>query len=120
MPIVVTEKAAAEFTALLSKEGKPGASLRVWVAGIGCSGFRYGMGFDESAPEEGDQVFESNGVKVIIDSQSMGFMEGAKVDFIEDPENGGFTVENPNHPPQMDCDCGSGGCGHEHEEETEA
>jgi len=113
MPIVVTEKAAAEFTALLGREGKPGASLRVWVAGIGCSGFRYGMGFEENSPEDGDQVFESNGIKLVVDSQSLGFMEGAKVDFIEDPENGGFTVDNPNHPPQMDCDCGSGSCGHE-------
>ncbi len=114
MSIVVTEKAAAEFNALIGREGKPGALLRVWVAGIGCSGFRYGMGFDENPPEEGDQVFESNGIKVIIDSQSMGFMEGAKVDFIEDPESGGFTVDNPNSPPETDCDCGSGGCGHEH------
>jgi iron-sulfur cluster assembly protein len=119
MPISVSEKAATEFTALLGREGKTGASLRVWVAGMGCSGFRYEMGFEESEPEEGDRVFESNGIKVVVDSQSMEYMDGAKVDYIDDPENGGFSVDNPNRPPEMGCDCGSSGCG-EHTSDGQA
>jgi iron-sulfur cluster assembly protein len=113
MPITVTEKAAREVGTLLDGQGKQGAMLRLWVAGAGCGGLRYGMGIDEKEPEKDDSVFESNGVRVVIDPQSLSFMDGSTVDWIEDVENGGFNIENPNPPPETDCDCGTGGscCG---------
>ena len=107
MPISVTEKAAREVGALL--DGNQKATLRVWVAGVGCAGFRYGMGIDEREPEKDDRVFESKGIRVVVDSQSLSFMDGSTVDWIDDEEKGGFSIENPNPPPE-DCGCNSGDC----------
>ncbi len=110
MPITVSDKAATQLTSLFDKEGKAGAMLRVWVAGLGCSGFSYGMGIEENSPEAGDSIFESNGVKIVMDPESMRYMDGSRIDFIEDPETGGFSVDNPNPAPERTCNCG-GGCG---------
>ncbi len=110
MPITISDKAATELASLFNKEGKAGALLRVWVAGLGCSGFRYGMGIEEKQPEEGDQVFESNGVRVIMDPDSVRYMDNSRIDFVDDPESGGFSVDNPNPAPPKDCNC-AGGCG---------
>jgi iron-sulfur cluster assembly protein len=111
MPITVSEKAAAEFTALVAQEGKPGATLRLWVAGVGCGGFRYGMGIEDKAPEQGDSIYQSSGITVFVDADSMKYLEGVRIDYVEDPESGGFSVDNPNPAPEMGCDCGSGVCG---------
>ena len=111
MPITVSDKAAGQLAALIGEQGKARAMLRVWVAGLGCSGLRYGMGIDEKDPEEGDRIFESSGVKIVVDPQSLSFMDGSTVDWVDDAENGGFSIENPNPPPQKDCDCSSGVCG---------
>jgi iron-sulfur cluster assembly accessory protein len=110
MAIMVSEKAAGELAALFTEQGKSGAILRVWVAGLGCSGFRYGMGIDEKEPEQGDQIFESNGVRVVVDPQSFGYMDGSTVNWVEEPENSGFAIDNPNPAPQKECNCGSS-CG---------
>ncbi len=110
MAITVSDKAAGQLVSLLADQGKPGANLRVWVAGLGCSGFRYGLGIDEKEPEEGDQVFESQGIRIIIDPQSLSYMDGATVSWVEEPENSGFSIENPNPAPEAQCNCG-GGCG---------
>ncbi len=111
MPITMTQKAAEEFQSLLNQEGKAGASLRLWIAGLGCHGFRYGMGIEDKDPDQGDQAFESNGIRVIVDSESMKFLDGSKVDYVSDPDNSGFSIDNPNPAPKADCDCSSGSCG---------
>ena len=119
--ITLTDRAASELKELMASQDKADAALRVWVAGGGCSGLSYGMALDDNAPEEGDQIFENAGIKVIIDSLSLGYMEGASVDFVEDTLGGGFKIENPN--ATSSCGCGSsfktegsegaaaGGCG---------
>jgi iron-sulfur cluster assembly protein len=106
MAILLSDKAAGQLTSLFTEQGKAGATLRVWVAGLGCSGFRYGMGIEEKEPEEGDQIFESNGVKVVIDPQSLSYMDGSLVTWIDEPDNSGFSIENPNAAPQKECGCG--------------
>jgi len=121
MAISVSEKAAGQLSTILAEQGKPGALLRVWVAGLGCSGFRYGLGIDEKEPEEGDQIFESNGIRMVIDPQSLTYMDGATVNWVDGPENNGFAIDNPNPAPEGGCSCGceedsgcGGGCeGHE-------
>jgi iron-sulfur cluster assembly accessory protein len=120
MPITMTERAAREATAILAAEGKAGALLRVWVAGAGCSGLRYGLGIDEKEPEKDDTTFESQGVRLVIDPQSLSLMDGSTVSWVDDPENGGFSIENPNPPPSAGCGCAEGcsdsaGCGSEAE-----
>jgi iron-sulfur cluster assembly protein len=114
MAISVSEKAAGQLSSVLAEQGKPGAMLRVWVAGLGCSGFRYGMGIDEKEPEEGDQIFESNGIRMVIDPQSLAYMDGSTVNWVDEAENNGFAIDNPNPPPEGGCGCGGeeeGGCG---------
>ena len=84
--------------------------LRVFISGQGCSGFQYGMGF-ENNPGETDTVFESEGLKVIVDEGSMQYMSGAVVTFIDDERGKGFLVENPNAAPACSCGGDGGGCG---------
>ena len=62
--IALSERAAKELGELIASQGKPGAGLRVWVAGGGCSGLSYGMALDDATPEEGDKVFEQNGIRI--------------------------------------------------------
>ncbi len=110
MPIMVSDKAAGQLVNIFGEQGKPEAMLRVWVAGLGCSGFRYGMGIEDRQPEHDDTVFEANGIRVIVDPQSLSYMDGSTVDWIEDPVNAGFSIANPNPAPQTECGCG-GACG---------
>jgi iron-sulfur cluster assembly accessory protein len=119
--ITLTEKALTELQDLMKGQDKQGAALRVWVAGGGCSGLSYGMALDDAAPEEGDNVFEQEGVKIYVDPLSLQYMEGAQVDYVDDVLGGGFKIENPN--AVSSCGCGSsfktadgegasgGGCG---------
>jgi iron-sulfur cluster assembly protein len=118
--INLTGKAASELKNLMESEGKAEASLRVWVAGGGCSGLQYGMALDDGSPEPDDLTFESEGVKLLVDSLSIQYMNGAVVDYIDDEMGGGFKIENPN--AVRSCGCGSsfqteegpgseGGCG---------
>ena len=121
MAITLTDRAAKELRILMESEQKSSAALRVWVAGGGCSGLTYGMALDDNAPEEGDQQYEHDGVKIYVDSMSLQYMDGASVDYVDDAMGGGFKIENPN--ATQSCGCGSsfqtedsqasegGGCG---------
>jgi iron-sulfur cluster assembly accessory protein len=81
--------------------------LRVFIAGKGCSGFEYGMGF-ENKPGEADMIFNCQGLKVIVDEGSLQNMSGAVINYIDDEQGKGFMVDNPNVAPA--CSCG-GECG---------
>jgi iron-sulfur cluster insertion protein len=85
--------------------------LRVFISGQGCSGFEYGMGL-ENKPGESDSTFESEGLKLIVDEGSLQFMNGAKINYIDDERGKGFMVDNPNAAPACSCE---GGCGGESE-----
>jgi iron-sulfur cluster insertion protein len=102
--INVTEAAAGKIRDLLAEEGKNESGLRVFVQGGGCSGFQYGLMIEESGGV-GDQLFESNGVKLYIDPVSMSYLKGAEVDFVDTITGGGFTIKNPN--ATSTCGCGS-------------
>ena len=83
-----------------------GKQLRVFIQGIGCSGYSYGFTFDEE--RDGDAVVDNNGLKVLVDARSAPNLEGATVDFVDDERGSGFTVDNPNQPTEDPC--ASGGC----------
>jgi iron-sulfur cluster assembly protein len=118
--VTLTESAAEQIIGLLEREGKKDAALRVFVSGGGCSGLNYGMAIDENI-EEGDVVFSSFGVKVVVDPLSINYIRGSNVDYVEDVMGGGFKIDNPN--ATKSCGCGSsfatedapeasgGGCG---------
>jgi iron-sulfur cluster assembly accessory protein len=102
--INLTANAAQKVKGILEqeKENIPQGGLRIYVQGGGCSGFSYGMVLDEAT--DGDQVFEAEGVKVIVDPMSMRYLEGAEVDYKEDLMGGGFAIKNPN--ATSTCGCG--------------
>ena len=102
--IIITDRAATEVKGLLERQEKPDAMLRVFVSGGGCSGFQYGMTLEEEGME-GDENFDVNGVKVIIDPRSAQYLEGANIDFVDNLMGGGSKIDNPNAKS-------SGGCGH--------
>ena len=119
--IQLTDRATVKVHEILtSQEPKP-SGLRISVVGGGCSGLSYGMALDDQAPEEGDEVYEVEGVRVIIDSMSLGHMDGSSVDFVDDDFGGGFKIDNPK--AVGGCGCGNsfqteetaaapgGGCG---------
>jgi len=94
--INITTAATEKVKAVLEQEkaNLPQGGLRIYVQGGGCSGFQYGMVLDEVT--EGDEVFEKDGIKVIVDPMSMRYLEGAEVDYKEDLMGGGFAIKNPN------------------------
>jgi iron-sulfur cluster insertion protein len=102
--INVTEAAAGKIRELLNEEGKTESGLRVFVQGGGCSGFQYGLMIEESGGV-GDQLFESNGVRLFVDPVSVSSLKGAEVDFVDTITGGGFTIKNPN--ATSTCGCGS-------------
>ena len=104
--IHVTEAAAVKINALLTEENRPGAGLRVFVQGGGCSGFQYGLMIDEGDGDaSSDQTFEINGVRLVVDPISIRYLQGAEVDFVDNVSGGGFTIKNPN--AKSPCGCGS-------------
>ena len=102
--INVTPTAATKISELLAEENKTQAGLRVFVQGGGCSGFQYGLMIEESGGV-GDQLFESNGVRLFVDPVSISYLKGAEVDFVDTITGGGFTIKNPN--ATSTCGCGS-------------
>jgi len=79
-----------------------GKLLRVYVEGGGCSGMQYGMVFDEKKAD--DQVLSQHGVDVIIDPQSVEFLKGSTIDYVESIQGSGFRINNPN--AKTACGCG--------------
>jgi iron-sulfur cluster assembly protein len=79
------------------------AGLRVGVRGGGCSGFQYQLAFDEQRAD--DVVFESHGLKLLVDGESLQFVQGSIIDYEESLQGAGFKVNNPNVVAA--CGCGS-------------
>jgi len=79
------------------------AGLRVGVRGGGCSGFQYQLAFDEQ--RDGDIVFESHDLKLLVDEESLPFVRGSVIDYEESLQGAGFKVSNPNVVAA--CGCGS-------------
>lgn len=102
MAVTLTSTAAQRVEAFLSNRGK-GVGLRLGVRTSGCSGMAYVLEFADEIGEE-DQVFESHGVKVIVDPKSLAYMDGTEVDFAKEGLNEGFKFNNPNVKDA--CGCG--------------
>lgn len=102
--IALTDKASEKVRTLQQQEGKVGSALRLKVVGGGCSGYSYALDFDEK-PGDGDAVFESKGVKLVVDPKSLSMIDNCEVDWVDAMTGAGFTIKNPNAK-------GSCGCGH--------
>ena len=103
--ITLTLAAAQEVKRLIEKEQKPNLGLRVGVKGGGCSGFSYMLGLDEAVPKQYDQIFDQEGVKILVDAKSHLYLDGITIDYKSGLMGGGFEFNNPN--AKKSCGCGS-------------
>ncbi|MBK7765667.1 MAG: iron-sulfur cluster assembly protein IscA [Sulfuritalea sp.] len=102
MSVTLSEPAARHVANFIAKRGK-GFGIRLGVKTSGCSGMAYKLEFaDASEPE--DHVFESHGVKVLVDPKSLPYLEGTELDYTKEGLNEGFKFNNPNVKDQ--CGCG--------------
>ncbi|HEV2583104.1 MAG TPA: iron-sulfur cluster insertion protein ErpA [Ktedonobacteraceae bacterium] len=119
--ITMTTSAADKVRELLTQENDPSLALRIFVAGGGCSGLQYGMTLDEE--QDGDTVIPLQGIRVLVDEMSVGYISGSEVDYVDSLMGAGFTVNNPNAVSSCGCghsfktaegggDARSCGCGH--------
>lgn len=102
--IEITDAAANKIADLLAEENNPNYKLRTFVQGGGCAGFSYGFTFDEEQNED-DFIIEKQGVQILVDSMSMQYLQGARIDYKEELMGSNFTITNPN--AQTTCGCGS-------------
>ena len=102
MSISLTEVAADRVKNFLASRGK-GIGLRIGIKTTGCSGMAYVLEFVDEVDAE-DEVFESRGVKVIVDPKSLVYLDGTQVDFAKEGLNEGFKFTNPN--AKDECGCG--------------
>lgn len=102
MAITLTENAAKRIQHQITKRGK-GLGLRVGVKKVGCSGFAYTFDYADEM-RAGDQVFEAHDAKVVIDADSLSFLDGSRLDFVKDGLKQAFKFDNPN----VDSTCGCG------------
>jgi iron-sulfur cluster assembly protein len=104
--ITMSSSAAQAVSRIFAERKLEGYSLRVYVASGGCCGVSFGMALDNNI-RANDVAFQSQGVQVVVDDQSIAYLRGAKIDFVNDPANGpGFTVDSP-VKNSSSCSCGS-------------
>jgi iron-sulfur cluster assembly protein len=103
--ISFTDKGAEKVREFLASQSAniQTAGLRVGVRGGGCSGFQYALAFDNQRDD--DEVFEHDGLKILVDRPSLPYVRGAVVDYVESLQGAGFKVDNPNVIAA--CGCGS-------------
>lgn len=100
-----TEKGAVKVREFLEAQGADisSAGLRVGVRGGGCSGFQYQLAFDDQ--HDGDAIFEDQGLRILVDAQSLPYVDGSEIDYVDSLQGAGFQVNNPNVVAA--CGCGS-------------
>ena len=101
--VTLTNIAAEKVGAFLASQEGTDAGLRVAVKGGGCSGFQYQLALDERRDD--DEIFETGGIRVIVDPASLPYVDGSTVDYQESLMGAGFEVKNPN--VVASCGCGS-------------
>ncbi|MBM3347363.1 MAG: iron-sulfur cluster assembly protein IscA [Betaproteobacteria bacterium] len=100
--ITLTPSAASHVQNFLAKRGK-GVGLRLGVKTSGCSGLAYKLEYADAVNAE-DVIFDSNGVKVVVDPKSLPYLDGTELDFTKEGLNEGFKFRNPN--VKDECGCG--------------
>ncbi len=104
MPVVnLTDTAATKVRELITRDGRDGFGLRLKVVGGGCSGLQYQLMFDNKAGDL-DSDEEVQGVRVIVDPKSAVYLVGTTVDYVDQLNQSGFKIENPN--ASNTCGCG--------------
>ena len=102
--ISITTAAEDKVRELVDAEDKPGIGLRLTVTAGGCSGYSYGLYFDDST-DPNDHTIEADGFNIYVDANSYPMLNGASVDYVDSLQGSGFKIENPNATGT--CGCGS-------------
>jgi iron-sulfur cluster insertion protein len=102
--ITLTENAILKLQDVIAEENNPKLKLRVFVEGGGCSGMSYGFTMDEDQSDD-DFDMEFGTIRVLIDSMSSTYLQGAEIDWKEDQYGASFSIKNPQ--AQTSCGCGS-------------
>jgi iron-sulfur cluster assembly accessory protein len=100
--ITLTPGAIAKVKSILAGRNED-TGLRITVVGGGCSGFQYQMTLDKE-PRSDDKIMDMEGLRVFVDTRSLLYLNGAKVDYVDDREGSGFKFDNPN----ANASCGGG------------
>lgn len=100
--VTLTDGAREQLRVLIAEEQQPDAGLRVQVVPGGCSGFEYALSL--GVAEDGDEVVEEDGVRVIVDRYSVPYLLGVQLDYEEGFQGAGFVINNPN--ASASCGCG--------------
>ena len=103
--IELTPVAVSKVKEIMGQQNPLPTGLRVAVVGGGCSGFSYHMAFESQINEVSDNVYEFDGLKVLVDQMSEMYLDGISIDYIESIEGSGFKFNNPN--VKSTCGCGS-------------
>jgi iron-sulfur cluster assembly accessory protein len=101
--ISITEPASRHLKTLVEGSVEPGKGLRVYVEKGGCAGMQYGMTLDFI--QEGDEVLQQDGVQVMVDAESLAYLNGSTIDYCDDLAGTGFRIKNPN--AVRSCGCGT-------------
>ena len=103
MGVTLTESAANEIKQILESQSlEEGTFLRMGVAGGGCSGLQYSLGFDTELDPKVDACFEQHGLRLVTKKKFALHLDGTTIDFKDGPMGRGFSIDNPNYA--------SGGC----------
>mgnify|MGYP001079042744 CR=1 FL=1 len=124
--VSISPEAAKAVQDIITEKKLVNHALRIYVAGSSCSGVQFGMALDDKSLE-GDTSIETEGVKIVVDPQSMDYLYGGSIEFVNDPQKGtGFVINAPQantgncgcgsneNAEASSCGCGNGGCGCDH------
>ena len=102
--ITLTDAAVEKVRSMMAKEGKEGYALRFGLVPGGCAGLSYEMKFQKN-PYENDIVFEQKGLTVIVNQESVQYVKGVQIDYVDTLRESGFKYSNPN--AKSSCGCGT-------------
>jgi len=102
--VTLTDAAAVKIQAMMLKEGKEGYALRFGVVTGGCAGLSYEMKFQKT-PYENDIAFEQKGLNIIVNQESIEFVKGIEIDYVDTLRESGFKYKNPQ--AKSSCGCGT-------------
>lgn len=105
--MTITDAAVEKAKEILNAEGKADWGIRVFLSQGSCCGPSYGMDIEEKAGAD-DEVIEKDGLKLIVDRNSLASLKDLQIDFLDDGQQQGFVIRGGQQPPS--CGCGSGSC----------
>ena len=101
--LTLTDSAVQHLRGLIAEKGEDGQALRIWIERGGCAGMSYEMKLDSPTPA--DFAAERDGVKVVVDPESLQYLQGSTIDYCDDLAGTGFRIQNPK--AARSCGCGT-------------